>query len=551
MKQQVHLQQVYLLFQQSDSVTDSKLSDPKFTCFKSQVLRALAVLFASIIVAAHPLRLTAQADTVIDARVRATQLRDSGDFAGASRVLRAHLETYPDDGDALRLLAQTLYWSKDFAAAKQISERALAVHPEDTELRVQYARMLIETGFSARAREVLANVTPASTGGRSDAILATVAYWEGDLPEAERLSRSAIASGDTDPAVRRIHADIAVLTAPWFALTPAYQHDDQPIDRVEIAGEAGWFPAASTSFAVHAQGLRFQLADTASRSAALTDITLSHYAAAARTELELSAGAVQRSFGAASDVTGSAAIAFRLPVYVSIGARAYRAPYFATEASLSRSVMTNNAYLYSRLDSPAGWLGEIAYRYARYPDANALTSAYLWLLAPIVHSPALMMRAGYSGALQNSSVNHFSLTHPTQPFLPGNARFDLSGSYQPYYTPMNLQSHSVIASIGAQMSSVASFNANGSYAIRATEDHPVLLVTSTTSPVTSTVQQRSYVRTFNPWNAHASLQLNPSTDVSVVAAGEILKTGFYTASAASLSLVYRFASRAMTRAGGY
>ena len=512
-------------------------------------LIALAILGAPATIAVRPATLFAQARETVDPRVEAQRLRNAGNFVGAVSVLRAHLTAHPDDGDAMRLLAETLYWMKDFAGARAVSEQALKVHPEDTELRLQYARMLIETGFGNRAREVLVPVGSPSTKGRADAILGTLTYWEGDLATADKLLSSAIVSGDTASAIRRIHTNIAVLTAPWINVAPMYQHDDQPIDRKGVSAEAGWFPIPSTSISLHGQGTRLSLGDTATRTVSTAEVDMSHYAAGAHTELDLGVGGVSRSFGSKSDVIGNAGIAFRTPGHLKIGARASRSAYLATEASLSQSVMTNSGVAYVRLDSPAGWLGETAYQLQRFPDSNTLTSAYVWLLAPVVHSAPLDLQVGYAGAYQNSSESRFSLAHPVQPYLPGDTRFDLSGSYQPYYTPVDLLSHSAIAAITARPSPEATFNAGGSYAFHATETAPVLLAVGTTA--TTTVQRLSYTRHFNPWNAHASMTLNPSTDVSLVANADVFRTGFYTASGASIALAYRFANRAIQMAGGY
>jgi tetratricopeptide (TPR) repeat protein len=521
--------------------------------FSTQNRRALRfiALWCFAVLSASPSLLRSQEPAAADARVEAVRLRDSGDFAGAVAALRAHLTANPDDGDALRLLAETLYWQKNFIEAREVSERALALHPDDTSLRVQYARMLIETGYRARAREVLVGVTGASTGGRSDAVLATLAYWDGDLVQANRFAQLAIAAGDIDPPIRRIHADIAVLTAPWVAMTPSYQHDDQPIDRESVAMEAGWFPLASTSVSIHAQGLRFQLGDTATRTAEVAELAVSHYVAPARMELAASAGAVTRSFGSSSDVIGSAGIAWRLPIHVKFGVRAERAPYFETESSLSQAVMTNTGVAYAHLDNPRGWLGEAAYQYRRFPDANSSTGGYVWLLAPVVHSPELSVRAGYAGSVQTSASSRFSLTNSNQPFLPGNEQFDLTGSYQPYYTPIDLQSHSVLAAVELDPDPIVTFNANASYAVHATESHPVLVVVTTGTPATSAVERLFYTRNFNPWDAHASLQLKPGNDVRIVASGYVFRTGFYSATGASVALVYSFAERAIRLAGGY
>ncbi len=502
-------------------------------------------------VAARPAILVAQDQAAVDPRAEASRLRDAGNFAAAASVLRSHLASHPDDGDALRLLAETLYWMKDVAGARAISEQALNTHPEDTELRLQYARMLIETGSGNRAREVLAQVGPSPTSGRADALLGTLDYWEGDWASADKHLTSAIASGEVDPAIRKIHTDIAVLTAPWLKVEPRYQHDDQPINGKVVSAEAGWYPVPSTSVSVRGEGMQLDLGDTATRTVSQAELEIRHYAAAARADINASVGGVTRSFGSSSDVIGTAEIAFRLPNHFRIGGRGSRSAYLATEASLSQSVMTNTGTGYLQLDHPSGWLGETAYQLQRFPDSNSSTSAYVWILAPVVHSVPLDIRAGYSGAIQNSSESRFSLRHPLQPYLPGDARFDLSGSYQPYYTPIDLQSHSLIGAITARPGPTAVFNFGGSYAFRATESAPVLLAISTGGPVTTTVQRLSYARHFNPWNAHASFSVNASNDLGVIARAEMFRTGFYTASSASVGLVYRFVNRAIQKAGGY
>lgn len=511
------------------------------------VLFILTGLFAGM--TTTPAIARSQVTALRDARTEAIQRRNAGDFSGAVALLQEYLKTNPADGEAIRLLAETLYWEKDFAASRSVSEAALELHPEDTDLRLQYARMLIETGYSHRAREVLAPLRPNSTGGRAEAILGTLAYWEGDFAEADKLFATAIASGNTDPAVRRMHTEIALVTAPWVKVSPEYQHDDQPIDRTGVGGEAGWFPTPSTSVSLRGHALRFQLGDTATRNAWLAQLTIAHYAASARTDLNLSAGIVTRSFGSSSDLTGEAGAAVRLPHQVKLGVRLTRAPYFSTEASLSQAVMTNTGTTYARLDEFRGWLGEAVYQLQRYPDSNKLTSAYGWLLAPLVNTTEVLLRAGYSESWQTTSESRFTLAHQHQPFAPGDPRFDLSGLYTPYYTPIDLRSHSAIAAVTLHLTSVATFNANGAYAVRATESAPAFATITTTTPVT--VQRINYQRSFNPWDAHASLELNPSPAVWVVANAGVFRTGFYAAYSASVALVFRLTGRATSMAGAY
>src|SRR5438046_2077539 len=98
--------------------------------------------------------LPAQAGAPRDSLAVARQLRDSGRLSDAASLLRAYSERHPSDGDAARLLSETLYWLKDMAGAQAVAEQSLGRNPNDTALRLQYARMLAEMGDRSRARQV-------------------------------------------------------------------------------------------------------------------------------------------------------------------------------------------------------------------------------------------------------------------------------------------------------------------------------------------------------------------------------------------------------------
>jgi cytochrome c-type biogenesis protein CcmH/NrfG len=146
-----------------------------------------AIAVAAVLLLCPVSLLGSQAPTP-DPLTQAQRLRDAGDFAAAAELLRAQLTREPDNGDVARLLAQALYWLQDLSGARAVYETALARHPEDTTLRLQYGRMLAETGERARAREL---VTPLQririTEVEANALLGTIAYWEGDLTAAQRL----------------------------------------------------------------------------------------------------------------------------------------------------------------------------------------------------------------------------------------------------------------------------------------------------------------------------------------------------------------------------
>src|SRR5207249_2198397 len=134
---------------------------------------------------------------------------------------------------------------------------------------------------------------------------------------------------------------------------------------------------------------------------------------------------------------GRAVVGLRLPDHFTVRLRGERAPYLYTEASLSTVVMTASGIVLATWSDPRGWLGEASYQLHRFPDANTVNTAYVWILAPVSHAKSGELQIGYSGAFQNASASRFVLAKPGQPFTPGDPRFDASGRYVPYYTPEN------------------------------------------------------------------------------------------------------------------
>ncbi|MBA2291252.1 MAG: tetratricopeptide repeat protein, partial [Gemmatimonadales bacterium] len=207
---------------------------------------SLAAVCVAIGLSLHPVRLSAQVTS--DTLAEAQRLRDTGSLPAAAALLQVYLTNHPDHGDAARLLAQTLYWLKRPTEARRLYEDALARHPEDSALRLDYGQMLIETGDGPRTREVLRPLLGvAALRGRAEALLGTLAYWNGDLGAARRLLREAINADSAQPGVRQTLDVIAVITAPWLETGGELRRDDQPLHRSTAGATIGWYPAPATS----------------------------------------------------------------------------------------------------------------------------------------------------------------------------------------------------------------------------------------------------------------------------------------------------------------
>ncbi|MGI8618115.1 MAG: tetratricopeptide repeat protein [Gemmatimonadaceae bacterium] len=469
--------------------------------------------------------------------IEALRLRDTGDFAGSARVLRAYLALNPLDPEAARLLAETLYWLNDVEGAGEVYAAALVKHPDDSSLRLRYGRMLMETGHRARARELLMPLREvADARAEADALLGTIAYWDGDLTAAQRLFRAALRDNPDQAEARRQLQEIRVLSAPWVRAGSALRHDDQPLDRVALGLEAGWFATPLLPVTVRVEPMTFRRADSATRRLLTAELSVAHFAPALRLETEVAGGVVQRAGVIdAHDWQGRAVVGVRLSPHVTLRGRAERAPYLFTTSSLDTPIMTHTAAAQVHWSDPRGWLGEARYQRQRYPDANTVRTAYAWVLGPLIHQGRRQLQAGYAFADADAAASRFVLADASQRVPPDDPRFNTAGRYVPYYTPSQVVSHSAIAALTLRPSSASTFRAGGSFGVRATDQAPTLVVSA------GQVQRVLVARTFTPWDARSSLDIALRSGLTLTATGETGRTVFYSWATAGLQITYRFA----------
>jgi tetratricopeptide (TPR) repeat protein len=471
----------------------------------------------------------------------AIELRNAGDLAGAVRLLRIRLVERPSDPVAIRLLAQTLYWLKDLDQARAVYDTALSRHGDDIDLRLEYARMLVETREDRAARLLLEPLLDRPGGAaRAETLLGTLEYWDGSLSAAIRHFQAALAADSTSVDARRQWREIAMITAPWGGMSFEVAHDDQRLDRIAPTLHAGVFLTPLVSVELRARSDWYRSADSLSRSVQSGEIALKGYAPGLRLEMELSGGLVHRGFGdPGSDWTGRLQGRIRLPGHLAIGARAERKPYFQTVASLSIPVRARELTAFAALDHPSGWLAEAALGRIRYPDENTVTSGYAWLLAPVLRRPAYAVALGYAFSAQDARESRFV---PTQPHTPGTPGFD-SGRYQPYYTPDNVVIHSVIGNLSVHGGGRTTLSGNGAWSLSAHELAPALA-----SPGPPPAGPAGRVRrAFSPWNARLGIVQDLGKGWSIRGQAEHQETAFYSASAGLVGLAYRFSAAAARR----
>ena len=507
------------------------------------------ILVASTLAFAN---LGAQAGTTpVDTIAEARRLRDAKDFAGAAALMRAYVESHPDDPGSARFAALMAYWSKDRAAADSVYSRAIAGHPNDADLRLEYGQFLVETGKGARADGVLAPFTAADSNtvtpqqlSRAHTLLGTAAYWRGDFTAARTEFRAAIALDSTAADARRQLREIETVAASWIRVGTDVWDDDQPLRYATFNAEGGWYLDPLTPLGIRARSAAYDV-DGVSQSVLTAEASLTSYFPSAHLDLDAAAGVLERSFDESTDWTGRLALGARLPRTVMLRASYARTPYTSTVLSLSTAIMVQTLEGNARWGTSRGWSGELAAGYASYPDANHVSTAFGWVLAPLSRRESAMLHVGYGVSAQNSGENRFAPRGDVS-VPPGQGSTTVPGQYTPYYTPQNLLVHSALATTSLRAGRKLVIDAGGSYGFSAHDDAPVLIAVPT--PPTTTVQTAFYDRSFNPWNARGSIDWTATPAVRLALRVEHGRDAYYAFTTGRLELTYTFVAAAQRRA---
>lgn len=466
---------------------------------------------------------------------QAIELRDRREFAEAAAVLRRQVAGNPRDSEAARLLAQTLYWMGDVDGARAGYRDALARFPGDTPIRLEYARLLAETGDRGEARRVLVPLRGTATEAEAEALLGTIAYWEGDLSTAVRHFRGALDRVPGHAEAQRQLDEIRAATGPWATIGGTHRSDDQPLSRTAGRVELGMHPAPAQRLSVRFEPQRYT--ESATAEVVQADVLWEGYLHAARLEVAAGAGVFDGGIESGREWTAQAAAGFRLPLGGRLRARLERAPYQWTPASVVSPLLTETTGVLVALDR-GGWFGEAGTAVQRFPDDNRITSAYGWLLAPLVRSGGAMLQAGYGFGAQDAEESRF-LPSPT-PLSPGRlaGRFlpssppQSSRTYGPYYTPDDQRVHSALVAVTLPLSPRAVIRIGGGYGFDGRELAPA------SSPGEPPVE-----RSYRPWDLRGSADVALPAGLSLLVGGERSRTAFYEMTLWTAALTFRPARR--------
>jgi hypothetical protein len=328
---------------------------------------------------------------------------------------------------------------------------------------------------------------------------------------------------------------------PWLTASTRIEHDSQPRSALFAAAQLGGYLVPSITLAADVGGHHATAAD-ATTSAAFAGATVTLGAPALRTGVEASGRALLGAPDAGVTPLYRALARYNAGAGVSVRARAERDRYTATLSALDTLVLVDALELALDRSSAPGWAGEAVLRRESYGDGNPVSTAYIWLLAPLARAPSWSLRLGYAAGWQDAPESRWVLDRDGGAGQQEGQQAD--GRYDPYYTPHDVLTHSALANAALAVGA-GWLLADASVGLRATERAPALIRQGVNPGRGNPVRvpagqlpawQQFHERSFTPYRAAAALVVPTDERTSLTVGAELSRTAFYRIGTVRLSV---------------
>jgi tetratricopeptide (TPR) repeat protein len=444
------------------------------------------------------------------------------------------------DINALRLHAQILYWMQEIKRSSEVYEKALTSFPEMPVVKLDYGRMLFETGKLPHSQLLLEDYRlHDSSNAEVNILLSRLYYWSGHIKKAKARLQDVLKPYPDNPTALSILTEINNAAAPFIRMRGIYTSDDQPLESTGIELETGWYNSWLFNPKLLINYNHFTLFDSSFNSLWIQlgdKISFGH----SGFSINVTGGIFKHPANNNSEVTGNVILAQKISNAFSLETFIAKRPYQYSSTSIRTPVMQTFSGAAVNFNKGNKWLGRAAYQLEKFEDDNKIQTIYLWLLAPIINKKNFSLKAGYAFNHSNADINKFASLKPLSNVVQTTAAGGMvEGYYNPYFTPNNQTIHSLLASLGIELSDKINFTSRLNIGVSASADNPDLILNKNQGNIYSI--NKVYVKqSYTPIDFQNELAIHLSSRLILTGLYGYTKLLFYTLNQGSIQLKYAF-----------
>jgi len=375
----------------------------------------------------------------------AKQFRNNGDFGSAARILHDFDKKYPDNVWILRLYAETLLWMKEYEMSNVVYLRAYKLYPEDYDIIYEYAIMLFDWGkYQGSINMMKEYVKKYKNVSGAYSIMGISNYYLGNFKEAERQLSEAIKLNPNDKKTNLIYSEVNKIVSPWLNIGTDYNNDNQPLTMLSPKVQAGWYLSNLFNLSLSTS---LQMFSSDSINTNFTNVQLANEFIFPKSGFSgrLSVGYYNTSTNKESDFTWSIKAKQRFGKNLFLEASGEKSQYIYTPYSINSSFSTNKINASLQWTKDDSWNIKTGYINEIFPDSNYIQTAYAWVLSPAIKVSVLEFYFGYSFNYSNAKETRYTSENSLEDIILNYTdTTTIKGNYNPYFTPHNQFSNSIL-----------------------------------------------------------------------------------------------------------
>ncbi|RAR75413.1 tetratricopeptide repeat protein [Flavobacterium aciduliphilum] len=454
------------------------------------------------------------------------------DYKKAVSILENYYKNHSEDLETNWLYAQVAHWNGNATLSEQLFLKAIALAPDVHEIEMDYARTLYENGQLQKVNSLLPKLEE-FPDTQAEALLmeANIAFWNGRVKEAKnRIAKIKTLYPDSHIA-DALTRSINEATTPYIKTLFEYQHDNQPVDFYAEAIEVGQYSSYFLNPTFEVKNYNF----TPNHQVISGKLSNQLFILSIGLTTNYSLG-VYKNFSDKVACIGSLDATLKVWKHTSINMGYNRKPYLGTLESTSFTLVQNNIFGAIEYNNSSLFSIHAGYNQQFFNDSNPVNSFSSWIISKPITFSKIKLCFGYGYSYSNADKNLFtakeSLADAIAQFSPNST---IEGYYNPYFTPKNQITHSVLVLFNYKVSKTIEWDTKANIGVYASCENPyIYLDTDTTG--TTFFSKNSEKTTFSPYEINSNLNIGVSKNIQAKISFTQQQTFFYTRSLLGLGL---------------
>lgn len=378
----------------------------------------------------------------------------------ANKLLKGYVSRHLKDFNAVALNAQTNTWLTNYHQADSLYRLAMKLQPGNNQVKTDYILMLLYMGKFKKAGAMIADLEKSGNTSATVSLLhARLLYWTGEPHKALTYVNSVLEAEPENADANQLFEEIREARALRVGIYGSYLLDNQPYET--YYGNIKIEQYRNKYIDLYAIGSQYNFVQPRVTEAQWATLNNKMYFPAAKLKVNYGGGYMKFPTTGKTDWTASIGLVEQFAPHLNLELNGERSPYLDTRRSIDSSL---SVYRFSgKLNfQKREWSGQLAYMNNTFKDNNSINTTYGWLLAPLWITPISKLHIGYSLSYSNANKSSYRPTQSLSQILNEyTPTYKITGVYDPYFTPAEMLTNSLLFSFGLDITRSVSFSLNG------------------------------------------------------------------------------------------